>query len=40
MVNFDYWLKFEKNIDGFYVEEDEMIKLIREFGDTIMIYEG
>jgi hypothetical protein len=39
ICNFNHWLTYKKQIDGFYVEEDEMINLIREFSNTIMVYQ-
>jgi hypothetical protein len=37
VVNFNHWLTYEKEIDIFYVEDDEMEKLIKEFGDAITV---
>jgi hypothetical protein len=38
IYNFQHWLAHEKQIDGFYVGNHEMIKLIQEFADTIVVY--
>jgi hypothetical protein len=38
IYHFHHWLTYEKQIDGFYLEEDEVISLIQEFADSITIF--